>query len=92
MSQSPLTLRTAFVQGLFNRFGSCSLIALLVVLLVSGQAAADDIADEAEVQFNLGAESYQAGDFMKALSHFLASNRLANNRRREASGVESLDR
>jgi outer membrane receptor protein involved in Fe transport len=82
MRQSLSTLiRTLFLPSLFSRFGSASLIALWFVLLLSGEAAADDIADEAEVQFNLGAESYQAGDFMKALSHFLASNRLANNRR-----------
>jgi outer membrane receptor protein involved in Fe transport len=44
-------------------------------------ARADDVADEAEVQFTLGAERYQAGDFSQALAHFLASNRLAENRK-----------
>jgi outer membrane receptor for ferrienterochelin and colicin len=43
-------------------------------------ARADDVADEADIQFNLGAEEYQAGNFELALSHFLASNRLARNK------------
>ncbi|HTV19474.1 MAG TPA: TonB-dependent receptor [Polyangiaceae bacterium] len=43
-------------------------------------ARADDVADEADTQFNLGAEEYQAGNFERALSHFLSSNRLARNK------------
>ena len=43
-------------------------------------AHADNLADEAELQFKLGAESYQKGDFTGALEHFLASNRLVPNR------------
>ena len=43
-------------------------------------AQADDVADEADTQFNLGAEEYQAGNFERALSHFLSSNRLARNK------------
>ena len=43
-------------------------------------ARADDVADEADLQFRLGAEKYQASDFRGALEHFLASNRLAPNR------------
>ncbi len=43
-------------------------------------ASADDLADEANLQFRLGAESYQRGDFQDALQHFLASNRLVRNR------------
>lgn len=43
-------------------------------------ARADDVADEADTQFNLGAEEYQTGNFELALSHFLASNRLARNK------------
>jgi outer membrane receptor protein involved in Fe transport len=43
-------------------------------------AAADDVADEADTQFNLGAIQYQQGNFEQALSHFLASNRLARNK------------
>jgi outer membrane receptor protein involved in Fe transport len=43
-------------------------------------AHADDVADEADLQFRLAAEKYQAGDYRGALEHFLASNRLAPNR------------
>jgi outer membrane receptor protein involved in Fe transport len=43
-------------------------------------ARADDVADEADVQFHLGTERYQAGDYPHALAFFLASNRLARNR------------
>jgi outer membrane receptor protein involved in Fe transport len=42
-------------------------------------AHADDVADEADLQFRLAAEKYQAGDYRGALEHFLASNRLAPN-------------
>ena len=43
-------------------------------------ARADNLADEAELEFELGAERYKAGDFRGALEHFLASNRLVPNR------------
>ena len=58
-------------------------IAWLVVLLVLSApmpVAADGQADEAELQFQLGAEAYTAGDYRGALQHFLASNRLVPNR------------
>jgi outer membrane receptor for ferrienterochelin and colicin len=54
----------------------CVLISLLAV----GSARADDLADEADLQFQLGAERYDAGDFKGALEHFLASNRLVANK------------
>lgn len=38
------------------------------------------MADEADLQFALGADRYEAGDFKGALEHFLASNRLVPNR------------
>ncbi|RYZ04069.1 MAG: TonB-dependent receptor [Myxococcales bacterium] len=63
------------------RFAALMLAVSLACSLVSRPARADDVADESEVQFNLGAERYQAGDFPQALAHFLASNRLANNRK-----------
>ncbi len=55
-----------------------------VALVVSGAAVtpisrAADVADEAELQFQLGAERYKVGDYLGALEHFLASNRLAPN-------------
>jgi outer membrane receptor for ferrienterochelin and colicin len=43
-------------------------------------AHADDVADEADLHFQLGATKYKAGDYLGALEHFLASNRLAPNR------------
>lgn len=43
-------------------------------------ARADDVADEADTQFRLGTVEYQAQNFELALSHFLASNRLARNK------------
>jgi outer membrane receptor for ferrienterochelin and colicin len=54
--------------------------ALLSLFAFAQPAFADDTADEAELQFQLGAERYQAGDFKGALEHFLQSNRLAPNR------------
>lgn len=41
---------------------------------------AADTADEADLQFQLGAERYDAGDYRGALQHFLASNRLVPNK------------
>lgn len=49
-------------------------------LILSADARATDVADEADVEFGLGAERYEARDFEHALAHFLASNRLARNR------------
>ncbi len=42
-------------------------------------AFADDLADEADLQFELGTTSYRRGDYRTALEHFLASNRLVPN-------------
>ncbi|HEY3592512.1 MAG TPA: TonB-dependent receptor, partial [Polyangiaceae bacterium] len=41
---------------------------------------ADDLADEADLHFQIGAERYREGDYRGALEHFLASNRLVSNR------------
>ncbi len=41
---------------------------------------ADDLADEADLQFQLAAERYQAKDFRGALEHFMSSNRLVPNK------------
>lgn len=49
------------------------------VLTAAPGARADDVADEAELQFQLGAERYKVGDYLGALEHFLASNRLSPN-------------
>ena len=55
-------------------------LLVLFVAAVPNQAQADDLADESELHFQLGAERYTKGDFRGALEHFLASNRLVNNR------------
>jgi outer membrane receptor protein involved in Fe transport len=52
----------------------------LQLALRSPAALADDVADEADAQFNLGAQEYQAGHHERALAHFLASNRLVDNK------------
>jgi outer membrane receptor protein involved in Fe transport len=54
--------------------------ALAVALVVPSFALADDLADEADLQFQLGADAYQRGDHRAALQHFLASNRLVANK------------
>ncbi len=69
------------MQRLFDRAFALAVLGALPCLLLPRPALADDVADESEVQFTLGAERYQAGDFSQALAHFLASNRLANNRK-----------
>jgi outer membrane receptor for ferrienterochelin and colicins len=56
------------------------LIVVLIVCAGAQGARGDGVADEAEVNFRLGTERYQAGDFRAALAYFLASNRLAPNR------------
>lgn len=51
--------------------------------LICGQLApvrADGVADEADLQFTVGAEAYSKGELTAALEHFLASNRLVSNR------------
>lgn len=53
---------------------------LLALLASAGVARADDVADEADLHFELGAERYRARDYRGALEHFLASNRLVRNR------------
>ncbi len=54
--------------------------ALLFACAVAGVARGDNLADEAQLQFELGADRYKAGDYRGALEHFLASNRLVPNR------------
>jgi outer membrane receptor for ferrienterochelin and colicin len=56
------------------------LVGLSCALVFPRGARADDLADEADLQFQLGADRYKEGDFRGALEHFLASNRLVPNR------------
>ncbi|HLK35547.1 MAG TPA: TonB-dependent receptor [Polyangiaceae bacterium] len=55
-------------------------LTLLIAGALGGVARADNLADEAELEFEIGAERYRVGDFRSALEHFLASNRLVPNR------------
>jgi outer membrane receptor for ferrienterochelin and colicin len=59
-----------------------SFIVAIFVLVVAAAspARADDLADEADLQFQIGAARYRDGDYQGALEHFLASNRLVPNR------------
>src|SRR3954466_5678083 len=56
------------------------LLALSCALGFAVPARADDLADEADLKFRLGADAYQRGDYRAALEEFLASNRLVPNR------------
>ena len=59
------------------------LVALLLAFVTTAlprSARADDVADEADHLFTLGAERYQDKDYKGALANFLASNRLVRNR------------
>ena len=56
------------------------LLAWTLALGATRIARADDLADEADLQFQLGAARYRDGDYLGALEHFLASNRLVPNR------------
>jgi outer membrane receptor protein involved in Fe transport len=62
-----------------RRLAACTLLAFAAALLPVG-ARAGGLADEAELQFQIGAEHYQKGDFPGALEHFFVSNRLVPNR------------
>jgi tetratricopeptide (TPR) repeat protein len=55
-------------------------VAVLLAVVWPMSARADDVADEADHLFSLGAERYQDKDYKGALQYFLASNRLVRNR------------
>src|SRR5688572_11233467 len=55
-------------------------VAVSLMLLPPRPVSADNLADEAELAFQLGAECYRQGDYLCALQHFLRSNRLVPNR------------
>ncbi|MGH7281861.1 MAG: hypothetical protein ACRELY_10085, partial [Polyangiaceae bacterium] len=67
------------MRAIFGAFFA-AVLAASMLLFFARPAFADDLADEAELQFQLGADRYKAGDFRGALEHFLASNRLVPNR------------
>ncbi len=64
--------------GLTRKNWSC--LALAVALALPRIAHADDVADEADLQFQIGADAYGKGEYRGALEHFLASNRLVPNK------------
>ena len=53
---------------------------LAACVAVAAPALADETASEADLQFEIGKELFNKGDYRGALEHFLASNRLAPNR------------
>lgn len=57
-----------------------TLPSALALALAVGSARADDTADEADLQFELGNAAYRDRNYLVALEHFLASNRLVPNR------------
>lgn len=63
----------------FRKLLPAVMLATGLILPARG-ALGDDLADEAELQFSLGAADYQRGNFTSALEHFLTSNRLVTNK------------
>ena len=59
---------------------STSIVVALAVALGPQAGRAGGAGDEAELQFQIGADHYQKGEFRDALEHFFASNRLVPNR------------
>jgi outer membrane receptor for ferrienterochelin and colicins len=55
-------------------------LALSLAAASAGPARAGGAADEADLQFQIGAEHYGKGEFRDALEHFLASLRLVPNK------------
>ena len=62
------------------RLSSVLVIAVSALCFSWNSASAAETADEADLQFQLGNDRYDAGDIKSALEHFLASNRLAPNK------------
>jgi outer membrane receptor protein involved in Fe transport len=62
------------------RRSALGVAGLLAALLGTRVARGDNLADEADLRFQLAAEAYQKGDYRAALEQFLASNRLVPNK------------
>ncbi|MBI4815132.1 MAG: TonB-dependent receptor [Deltaproteobacteria bacterium] len=69
-----------------------SAICGLATTLWTVDGWADGVADEAELHFQLAADRYQKDDFLGALEHFLASNRLVPNRNVMFNIARTLER
>lgn len=65
---------------LFSFARPCLIALSLLGLLVPRDGLAGGLADEADLQFQIGAKHYQRGEFDDALEHFFISNRLVPNR------------
>jgi outer membrane receptor protein involved in Fe transport len=63
-----------------SRLALALCLAVTPIVASGAAAGASGNADEADLQFQLGAEHYQKGEFREALEHFLASNRLVPNK------------
>src|SRR5687767_1603483 len=63
-----------------SRFVVALLAVVVLLLSLVSEVRADDVADEADHLFTLGAEHYQKKDYKEALQYFLASNRLVRTR------------
>lgn len=57
-----------------------AVLVTVVALAAPAPGRADGLADEAELNFQIGADYYRAGNFREALQHFMLSNRLVSNR------------
>jgi outer membrane receptor for ferrienterochelin and colicins len=78
-----------------DRFLLITFVVAAITASAGAPARADGEADEAELHFQRGAESYRRGDYTDALEHFLASNRLSPNRNVQfniARAFEQLNR
>lgn len=65
---------------------------IFALLLTPGTSLADGVADEAELQFQIGREAYIKSDFRTAFEHFLQSNRLVPNRNVVYNIAQCLDK
>ncbi len=79
-SKRPFRSRNALRIARLWRVSVIALAGLVGFVSSPTSARADDVADEADHLFTLGAERYQEKDYKTALQHFLASNRLVRNR------------
>ena len=71
---------TSLGQGAVRQLATNRAAARALLLLAASHVRADDFADQAELEFSLGAEAYQRADYRSALEHFLTSNRLVPNK------------
>jgi outer membrane receptor protein involved in Fe transport len=61
-------------------FGLLTTVFFALLARDPAPALATETAAEADIEFQLGNDRYDAGDYKAALAHFLASNRLAPNK------------